>query len=109
MVSTPRMNIAILSGMSATGKSEVALNFAEAHNKKSKHPIEIINADSVQIFRKMDIGSAKPSLDERERVAHHLIDIRNPDQPFSAGEFRRSVEALLTELTSQGKRALIVG
>ena len=96
--------IAILTGMTAAGKSEVALEFAAARGD-----IELINADSVQVFRRMDIGSAKPSAEEQARVRHHLLDIRNPDEPFSAGGFRRAVDECLTDIECRGKRALIVG
>ena len=96
--------IAILTGMTATGKSEVALEFAAARGD-----IELINADSVQVFRGMDIGSAKPSAGEQARVRHHLLDIRNPDEPFSAGGFRRAVDGCLADIEGRGKRALIVG
>ena len=71
--------------------------------------IEIINADSMQVYRGMDIGTAKPAAEELASVPHHLIDIRDPNEPFTAGEFVREARAALDDIHSRGKRALIVG
>ena len=67
-------------GPTASGKSDLALSVARAFNG------EIVNYDSVQVFRGFDIGSAKPSLAERQTVPHHMIDVRNPADLFTAGE-----------------------
>ena len=100
----PLIKTAIISGPTATGKTALSIAFAKKHGK-----LEIINADSMLVYRGMDIGTAKPTLEERRGVPHHLIDIKNPDEPFTAGAFVRAVEEKLSEIHSRGHRALIVG
>lgn len=97
---------AILTGTTASGKTSLAIQWALAHPSKA---IEIINADSMLVYRGMDIGTAKPTLQEQQLIPHHLIDIRNPDEPFTAGDFFRTVQSTLCDLEACGKRALIVG
>jgi tRNA dimethylallyltransferase len=72
-------------------------------------PVEIISVDSAQVYRGMDIGTAKPSVAERSVVPHHLIDIRDPEQTYSAGEFRADCLRLLQEITDRGGIPLLVG
>ncbi len=115
MVSTESLNessiatrispsIGILAGPTATGKSSLAIELAcEVGN------IEIINADSLLVYKEMNIGTAKPSAEELNRIPHHLINIKTPDEPFTAGEFKRAAEAALQDIHSRGKRALLVG
>jgi tRNA dimethylallyltransferase len=110
MVSTPGVSqpqVAILTGPTASGKTSLAFELIESHPRSQD--IEIINADSLLIYRQMDIGTAKPTPAERAKHAHHLIDIRDPDEPFTAGDFKRATEAALLDIESRGKRALIVG
>lgn len=96
--------IAILTGPTATGKTAFALELA------SQVPeIEIVNADSLLVYRQMNIGTAKPSAEELARVPHHLIDILNPDEPYAAGDFVRDVHTKILEIQSRGHRPLIVG
>lgn len=71
--------------------------------------MEIINADSLLVFRGFDIGTAKPTKAEREEIPHHLVDIRDPNEPYTAGDFVRDCEIAITEIHGRGKRALIVG
>lgn len=109
MVSAPRVTppqppIVILTGTTAAGKTSVALETC-AKNPK----LEIINADSLLIYRGMDIGTAKPTRVEMEKIPHHLIDIRDPDEGYTAGDFVRDVDRSIQKIHSQGKRALIVG
>jgi tRNA dimethylallyltransferase len=85
------------------GKSVCAFELAQ------RFGLEIINADSMQVYRGMDIGSAKPSPYERDLVTHHLIDIRNPDEEFSAAQFREAAHNIIVSLFQQGKQALVVG
>jgi tRNA dimethylallyltransferase len=103
MVSETRV-IGILTGPTATGKSTLALELAQRFGR-----IEIINADSLLVYRQMNIGTAKPSPEELKQVPHHLIDIRNPDEPFTAGEFFRAAEKAIEEIHQRGNRPLIVG
>lgn len=70
---------------------------------------EIVNADALQVYLGLDLGTAKPSAEDRRRVRHHLIDIRTPDQGFSAGEFAREARAVLPRIAGRGKAAMIVG
>ncbi len=93
----------IITGPTATGKTELAIELAERLNA------EIISADSMQIYRYMDIGTAKPSKEDRHRVKHYLIDIRDPNESFSAGEFVENSLRLIDEIHSKGKQVLIVG
>ncbi len=94
--------IAIL-GPTGSGKSALALQIA------ARLAVEIISVDSAQVYRGMDIGTAKPSAAERRKVRHHLIDIREPEQSYSAGEFRADCMALLHEITARGHVPLLVG
>jgi tRNA dimethylallyltransferase len=96
---------AVLSGPTATGKTEIALDFIRRCNSR----IEIINADSLLVYRTMNIGTAKPSAEEMKETPHHLIDIRDPNEVFTAGDFSKSVLETMKKLESEGKRALIVG
>lgn len=103
-VSDPKRPVALLTGTTASGKTSAAIAFCE------KNPnLEIINADSLLIYRGMDIGTAKPTHEELSRVPHHLIDIRNPDENYTAGDFVRGVDEAIRNIHSRGKRALIVG
>ncbi len=95
--------LVIILGPTAVGKSACAFDLAQ------RFGLEIINADSMQVYRGMDIGSAKPSPCERDLVTHHLIDIRNPDEEFSAAQFRAEAHNIIVSLFQQGKQALVVG
>lgn len=96
--------VGILTGPTATGKSGLAIQLAIQNGN-----IEIINADSLLVYRGMDIGTAKPTLAEQKQIPHHLVDIRNPDEPFTAGEFVRTTLVCIEKIHQQGRRALIVG
>ncbi len=93
----------ILSGPTASGKSQTALALAEHFGT------EIISADSMQVYRHFDIGTAKPSAEERERVAHHLIDILDPEDEFTAFEFKERALACIREIRSRDKIPVMVG
>ncbi len=95
--------IVILSGPTAVGKTELSLSIAKTYG------MEIINADSMQVYRYMDIGTAKPSKEERELVRHHLIDVVNPDEDFNAGIYRELATSHIYELWNKGIMPLIVG
>jgi len=95
--------IVALVGATATGKSAVALAAAAASGG------EIVNADALQAYRGLDIGTAKPSAAERVGVPHHLIDVLDPRERFSAGEFARRARAALAEIAARGRPAFVVG
>jgi tRNA dimethylallyltransferase len=90
-------------GPTASGKTDLALFLAEAFNG------EIVNYDSVQIFRHLNIGTAKPSSEERARVPHHMIDIREPEEVFTAGDYQREARAVLEDLREREKIPILVG
>ncbi len=92
-----------LMGPTAAGKTALALSLCQ------HLPFEIISVDSALVYRGMDIGTAKPSLAERARAVHHLIDIRDPSQPYSAAEFRLDAQALLHQISARGHLPLLVG
>ena len=93
----------VLAGPTACGKSALALEVAE------RFGAEIVSADSCAVYRGMDIGAAKPSAADRARVRHHLVDIRNPNEPYSAGAFCADATRLAAEISSRGKIPLLVG
>src|SRR5438552_1642980 len=90
-------------GPTASGKSELALFLAERLSG------EIVNYDSIQIFRHLNIGTAKPSLEERGRVPHHMIDICEPGEVFTAGDYQRESRLVLNEVRSRSKLPILVG
>ncbi|HTP63630.1 MAG TPA: tRNA (adenosine(37)-N6)-dimethylallyltransferase MiaA [Burkholderiales bacterium] len=92
-----------LLGPTASGKSALAMKFA------AKLPVEIISIDSAQVYRGMDIGTAKPSAAERRSVAHHLIDILDPTERYSAGRFRDDAVRIAQDVLARGKTPLLVG
>jgi tRNA dimethylallyltransferase len=92
-----------LVGPTASGKTAAALAIAQ------RWPVEIISIDSALVYRGMDIGTAKPSAAELAQVPHHLIDIRDPLQAYSAAEFVRDATALIAEIRGRGKLPLLVG
>ena len=92
-----------LVGPTASGKSALALAAA------ARWPLEIISVDSAQVYRGMDIGTAKPSPAERAAVPHHLIDLIEPSQAYSAAQFAADARRLITEINSRGRLALLVG
>jgi tRNA dimethylallyltransferase len=92
-----------LAGPTAAGKTAVALALA------NEFPVEIINVDAAQVYRGMDIGTAKPTHEERSRVPHHLIDIRDPAESYSAAEFRTDALNAMQAITRAGKIPLLVG
>ncbi|HEX7889102.1 MAG TPA: tRNA (adenosine(37)-N6)-dimethylallyltransferase MiaA [Ramlibacter sp.] len=92
-----------LAGPTASGKSAAALVLAE------RLAAEIVSVDSALVYRGMDIGTAKPTAAERARVPHHLIDIRDPAQPYSAAEFAADAQAIVQDLRARGKRVVLAG
>ena len=93
----------LLLGPTASGKSALAMQLA------AEVPLEIVSVDSAQVYRGMDIGTAKPSLAERAAVPHHLIDIRDPAEPYSAADFVRDATAAIRQIRERGKLPLLVG
>ena len=92
-----------LAGPTASGKTAAALAVA------ARRPVEIVSVDSALVYRGMDIGTAKPSAAERAAVPHHLVDIRDPREPYSAAEFVADATRLIAEIRSRGALPLLVG
>lgn len=97
-----------LAGPTASGKTAGALALAAVLGKQGQ-PVEIISVDSALVYRGMDIGTAKPTPDERAFVPHHLIDIRDPLQAYSAAEFVQDATRLIAEIRARGALPLLVG
>ena len=93
----------LLMGPTASGKSALAMALA------ARVPVEIVSVDSAQVFRGMDIGTAKPGVQDRAAVPHHLIDILEPAQSYSAARFRADALRLMHEITARGRVPLLVG
>jgi tRNA dimethylallyltransferase len=97
-----------LTGPTGSGKSACALELVRQLQQRSL-PVEIVSVDSAQVYRGMDIGTAKPSREVREQVPHHLIDIRDPAESFSAGDFVREARAAIAATRARGALPLLVG
>ena len=95
--------VLILTGPTGSGKSEWAMRLAQ------QWPVEIISVDSAQVFRTMDIGTAKPGAPERAAVVHHLIDILDPAEAYSAGQFAQDAVRLIGQIRARGHIPLLVG
>lgn len=93
----------LLMGPTASGKTALSVAMAQALNA------EIISVDSALVYKGMDIGTAKPTLTERGGIPHHLIDILDPSESFSTGQFRAQALALMQDITQRGKMPLLVG
>ena len=95
--------IIIIGGPTASGKSGLALRLAADFDG------EIISADSMQIYKKLDIGTAKPTKEEQARIRHHLIDILDPWENYSAADFVRDAKSAIDDVVSRGKLPVICG
>src|SRR5512140_438131 len=99
----PKPLLILIVGPTAVGKTEIALQLAERMNG------EIVSADSRLFYRGMDIGTAKPTLGERERVPHHLIDVADPDETWSLTVFQQAAQVAITDVQRRGKLPFLVG
>jgi tRNA dimethylallyltransferase len=97
--------VLVLFGPTASGKTNILGHIQIACPRQ----IEVVSADSMQVYRGMDIGTAKPSLQERGKLAHHLIDIRDPSQQFNAGDFVRLAEEACLQIAGRGKLPVVSG
>jgi len=95
--------IPLIMGPTGAGKTDLALRLA------ARYPIEIVSVDSALVYRGMDIGTGKPSCEELERIPHHLVDILDPSQPYSAGQFVRDALQAIGDIRKRGKLPVLVG
>lgn len=95
--------IIVIVGPTGVGKTKLSIELAKKLNA------EIINGDSVSIYKKLDIGSAKPTIEERENIPHHLIDIKEPNEEYSVYDYQQDVRKIIKDLSSKNKRIIIVG
>ncbi len=102
-IDSPYRFVVVIAGPTGIGKTELAMKLAE------HIPVEIISADSRQIYRYMDIGTAKPTPEMRRTVVHHFIDILRPDQEYSAGQFGKDARTTVEEIARRRKFPLVVG
>ena len=93
----------LLLGPTGSGKTALSLALGE------RFGAEIVSCDSVAVYRGMDLGTAKPTPKERARLPHHLIDVANPDQPFTAGEYSRQARAALHAIATRGRLPIVTG
>ena len=96
-------DIIVIVGPTGVGKTKMSIELAK------KLDAEIINGDSVSIYKYLDIGSAKPSVEEREGIVHHLIDIKDPCEDYTVFDYQKDVRELIEDISSRGKRIIIVG
>jgi tRNA dimethylallyltransferase len=95
--------VPVLGGATASGKSALALRLAESF------ALEVVSADAMMVYRELDIGTAKPTPEERVQVPHHLIDVAAPNERFSVARYVRLAEAAIAETLARGKLPLVVG
>ncbi len=100
---TDKIPILILTGPTAVGKTALSIELAKVLGG------EIISADSMQIYRKMDIGSAKISQEEMDSVVHHMIDVVDPDEDFSVADFHDMASQIISDIHKRGKLAIVTG
>lgn len=98
-----REKVAVIIGPTAVGKTKLSIDLAKALNG------EIISGDSMQIYRTMDIGTAKVTKEEMDGIPHYMVDIKNPEDSFSVAEFQERVRKHIREITGRGKLPIIVG
>lgn len=95
--------VVLILGPTGSGKTALSLALAERFGG------EIVSCDSVAVYRGMDVGTAKPTPDERARVPHHLIDVADPDQPFTAGDYSRTARVALRSIVMRGRLPIVTG
>ena len=99
----PELLAVLLLGPTGSGKTALSLALAERFDG------EIVSCDSVAVYRGLDLGTAKPTPEERARVPHHLIDVADPDEPFTAGEYSRRARAALREIADKDRLPIVTG
>ena len=103
MMRDDKQKLIVIGGPTASGKSSVAVELARHFRG------EILNADSMQVYRGMDVGTAKPSMEERRGINHHLLDVVDPDEDFNAALYRSMALPLINEMARKQKLCFVVG
>ena len=103
MAKTQKDRLIILTGPTGVGKTKISIGLAKALNG------EIVSADSVQVYRKLNIGSAKITGEEMDGIQHHLIDVLNPEDPFDVTIFQKMASGAILDITHRGKLPIVVG
>lgn len=103
MLEQPKGKLLVIIGPTAVGKTKLSIEMAKRFNG------EIISGDSMQVYKGMDIGTAKVKEEEKEGIPHYLLDIKEPDEPFSAAEFQELANLKIVDIQSRGKLPIIVG
>ncbi len=98
-----KIKVVVIVGPTASGKSALAMELAEKFNG------EIVSADSMQVYRYMDIGTAKPTKEQRKKIIHHLIDVADPDEDFTAARYGGEASKAICEIHNRGKNVFVVG
>ena len=96
-------NIICIAGPTASGKTALAVELARELNG------EVVSCDSMQVYRRMDIGTAKPSLEERKGIAHHMLDVADPNEDFSVSRYCEMASPIVDDIVARGKTAIIAG
>ena len=96
-------NIICIAGPTASGKTALSIAMAQALNA------EIVSCDSMQVYKYMDIGTAKPTLEERSGIIHHMLDVAEPDEEFSVSRYCEMATPIVQDIIKRGKTAIIVG
>lgn len=99
----PSKKILVIVGPTASGKTRLAVELAKAHNG------EVVSADSMQIYRRMDIGTAKPTAEEMDGIPHHMIDVADPEEDFSVARYVELASACVDDILSRGKLPIVAG
>ena len=103
MADLSKSRVIAVGGPTASGKTALSIGLAKAFGG------EIINADSMQIYKNLDVGTAKPSIEERQGIPHYLLDFLPPETPYSVADFTAAADPLIQEITARGKLPLVVG
>ena len=96
-------NIICIAGPTASGKTALAVEVAKMTNG------EVVSCDSMQIYKRMDIGTAKPTVEEMQGIPHHMIDVAEPDEDFSVGRYCQMASPIIDDIVARGKTAVIAG
>ena len=98
-----KIPLIVIGGPTASGKTALSLELAKEYNA------EIVSADSMQIYKYMDIGTAKPTKEEMSGIVHHMIDIISPDEAFSVADYVKRAHEVISDIIGRGKNAIVTG